>query len=374
MKKSLFYILILLNSLSLLAQDDANNTRETIYRGMPTLSSNPTSGTGVGATGVMIYYADEDSSPSQALVLAQYTNTDSYSVFAVNKMFFSHDKWQSNTFGGILYNNSNYAIPGEFFPVLPPSINPDDGIAYNVTIYVLIQQFLYSLEKNFYIGGQFYYVDQQFYANNVAGQIFLNEKGIENSKRAGYGVTFQYDSRRVSEKFYAYDSSFIDLTVSQFPEFLGIDQAYANAILNARKYIRGFKSDDVFAMQLYGQYSSEKTPDGALAGLGARNVLRGFAIGQYKTRNMLAAQGEYRYRITSTSFRLAAFGGYANMSGGSYGNGAGNDREEDNGDYYSGGLGVHYILQKKQNLDYRVNVAYTNKKETSIYASINQAF
>ena len=38
-------------------------------------------------------------------------------------------------------------------------------------------------------------------------------------------------------------------------------------------------------------------------------------------------------------------------------------------DYYSGGLGVHFILEKKQQLDYRVNVAYTNDDEVSLYAS-----
>ena len=61
------------------------------------------------------------------------------------------------------------------------------------------------------------------------------------------------------------------------------------------------------------------------------------------------------------------------MSGGSEGTASGN-RDNDNGDYYSGGLGVHYTLEEKQKLDYRVNVAYTNDDEVSLYASINQAF
>jgi hypothetical protein len=71
---------------------------------------------------------------------------------------------------------------------------------------------------------------------------------------------------------------------------------------------------------------------------------------------------------------LTAFGGFANMSGGSKGNGDGFNRDGDNGNYYSGGLGVHYILDKSQGLDYRVNLAYTSKDEASLYASINQAF
>ena len=37
-------------------------------------------------------------------------------------------------------------------------------------------------------------------------------------------------------------------------------------------------------------------------------------------------------------------------------------------------FGVHFILEEKQQLDYRVNVAYTSDDEVSLYASINQAF
>jgi len=88
---------------------------------------------------------------------------------------------------------------------------------------------------------------------------------------------------------------------------------------------------------------------------------------------MLALQGEYRYKIPKTSFRIAPFVGFANLSGGSKGTNFGN-RNKDNGNYYSGGFGIHYILSKKEQLDYRIDIAYTNDNETSIYAAINQAF
>jgi hypothetical protein len=88
---------------------------------------------------------------------------------------------------------------------------------------------------------------------------------------------------------------------------------------------------------------------------------------------MSAAQAEYRYQITDTRFRLAIFGGYTNLSNGSKGNEFGN-RDSDNGDYISGGVGLRYTLDKKSGLDYRIDLATTNKDEQSIYASIKQAF
>lgn len=82
------YLLTLLLSLNLFAYD---------IKVVPTLSSNPTSGTGVGAMSSIVYQADETSSPSQALVLANYTNSSSYNIFAINNMFFSNDNYQANT-------------------------------------------------------------------------------------------------------------------------------------------------------------------------------------------------------------------------------------------------------------------------------------
>ena len=372
--KNIIYTGLLLSS-PLLSKENINeNESELSLKAMPTLSSNPTSGTGVGAAAIGIYTVDGGSSPSQVLLTGQYTNTDSYNIFLVNKMFFDSDKWQSNSLLGYLNNNNKNTIPSDIdIPVGLP-INPDDTIDYNVEIYVAYQQFLYEAVNYVYFGGQLYYIDQQFSGQNLAGEAFLKSSGIEDSARGGYGLTLNYDSRSKSERFYPTDSSFVGLMVNQFPEWMGIKEQYSNASLNARKYIHGFKSDDVFAMQLYIQISSENTPDGALAGLGARSMLRGFPIGLYKTRHMVGTQGEYRYHITNTSFRLTTFGGFANLSGGSKGDGQGNNRDKDNGNYYSGGVGVHYILDKTKGLDYRVNVAYTNENETSIYASINQAF
>jgi len=344
-----------------------------IIRGMPTISSNPTTGTGVGATGVMIYKVDKNSSPSQALIVGQYTNTSSYNVFLINKMFFNSDKWQSNTVAGYLYNNNSNSIPSDIeIPVGVP-ISPDDKIEYNLKIKVAYQQFLYGIKNKYYVGLQGYYIDQKFNALNLAGELFLKSNGITDSLRGGYGLTFNYDSRTKKELFYPTNSSFIGFTLNHFPTWMGLDNEYYNAIINARKYIHGFKHGDVFAMHLYMHFSSENTPDAALAGLGSRNMLRGFPIGLYKTRHLVGTQGEYRYLIEDTRLRLTAFAGFVNLSGGSKGTDLGN-RDKDNGNYYSGGMGLHYILEENQGLDYRVNFVYTNKNEFSVYASMNQAF
>ncbi len=371
--KSIVLLPILFLVLTSLQADDTNITQEdheVSFRVMPIVSSNPTSGTGAGAAGMMIYKVDKDSSPSQTIVTGQYTNTKSYSAFAVNKMFFGSDDFQSNTVVGMLYNNSEIDL-GEY---VPATFNVDPNAHFDVTIYMIAQQFLYQIKEDVYVGGQLFYINQTFNPQNLTGAAFILANGIKDSSRLGYGATYAYDTRSKTEKFYPREAVWMTLTANDFPAVWGSSDHYYNVLLNARDYIKGFKDDDVIATQLFGQYSSEETPDGALAALGSRSILRGFVIGQYKARNMIAIQSEYRYQITNTAFRLAAFAGYANLSGGSKGTGPTANRDRDNGNYVSGGVGVRYTIQEKQGVDYRVDFATTSTHDHAIYANINQAF
>jgi len=365
-------ITLLVTSLStvVLANDNNITDHDVSFRAMPMLSSNPTSGTGVGATGMMIYKVDADSSPSQTILTGQYTSTKSYSAFAVNKMYFGSDDFQSNTVVGTIFNNSSFDI-GDLLPFTPSF---DTNAQFDVSIFVAAEQFLYRVKDHVYLGGQLFYINQKFTAQNKAGQLFLTGSGVNDSSRLGFGATYSYDTRSKTEKFYPREAVWMTLMANDFPASWGSSEHYYNVLLNARDYVKGFKDDDVVATQFFAQYSSEETPDGALAALGSRSILRGFVIGQYKARNMIAVQSEYRYQITNTDFRLAAFAGYANLNGGSKGTGQNTNRERDNGNYVSGGVGVRYTIQEKQGVDYRVDFAATSTNDYAVYANINQAF
>jgi len=364
------YLFLSVLFVSILESDEFDK-KDVVFKFVPIVSSNPTAGTGAGIMGTMMYKADKSSSPSQAIVSAQYTNTDSYNFVVINKLFFDSDKWQSNTVYAHIYNNTSFSIDTD----LPFSM-PVDYIKpkFEVTVDGALEQVLYLVHKHFYIGGQIFYMGQDFKAKNNDGKVFLITNGIESLSRGGIGVMLSYDTRGKDEKFYPTDSTFVNVGFNSFPTFLGSDTSFYNVLLNARKYIPMFLKNDVLAMQYLAQYCSENTPDGALAALGIRNVIRGFPVGKYKARYLNALQLEYRYTIQNTNFRVAPFVGYANLSGGSKGTSDKFNRSRNNGDYASAGVGVHYILSKKHQLDYRLDVVYSSDKEVSVYASINQAF
>ena len=340
------------------------------FKVVPTVSSNPTSGTGVGLMSSLIYQVDSGSSPSQSIFLATYTNTDSYNAFGINTMYFDSDDFLSNTIAGYVYNNSEFMVSGSL-PIDIPL--PDNSANFQTNAIIFNQQLLYRFFENLYIGGQVFYIQQRFSSSNALGNAFLLANGIEDSAAASIGYVMNYDTRTQEEKLYPRDATCATLTFNYSPENLGNSVDFSNLELDYRKYLHGFKPNDVLALQAYLKTSSQNTPDGSLAALGIKNVLRGFSIGQYKARNLLAAQAEYRYELSGTNFKFTGFGGYANLSGGSSGTDTGN-RDSNNGDYISGGVGMQYVIQKEAGVVYRVDVVTTNKQEQSLYATVNQAF
>lgn len=365
----------------------AGDTDSSSVKVVPLISSNPTSGTGVGGVLSYVYQADAGSAPSQLMAGGQYTNTDSYNTFLVNRSYFNDDKLQSIT--GLIYiynkSNFNYNADGIDFAIdIPEMTLPDleGDIKFDVEVVSAGQMLLYEVFDDIYAGGHLFYISQDFSNPNTDGAVFLGAKGVEDSNRGAFGMDLAYDTRSKDDKFYPHDAIWVQFVGSAFLETLGVEEDYYTGVINARIYKRGFKPNDVWANQFFGKYVTENAPDGGLAALGARNVLRGFAIGQYKARFLSAIQTEYRYQIEETNFRIAAFAGAAILSGGSKGTtydipnvGVKTfNRDGDNGEYYSYGLGLRYTIQPEAGIDFRVDVATNSKGEQSIYAQINQAF
>jgi hypothetical protein len=338
---------------------------------VPMISSNPNTGTSLGVMNSLIYNTDEESSESQALILGQYSDTDSWNIIGINTSYFKNNAIKSFTVGGYLHNKSQLYIDigGEIFPE-----GTKIDANFDADAYFIVSKLQHIIVDNFYFGGQFKYTNSTYKPTDQAGAIFLKSKGIEDGQTTSFGVIGTYDTIKKDEKLYPMSGVLIDADLNYSPENLGNSATYISTVINARKYSSGFKPNDVWANQLYGHYTSDDTPDSALPALGMSSVLRGFAIGQFKARYLTAAQTEYRYQIEETSFRLVTFLGAAILAGGSEGTGGAGNRDKDNGDYYSGGFGARYAIQKEAGVDYRIDVAYTSTDDYGIYAIVNQAF
>lgn len=334
---------------------------ESALKIVPLITSSPLLGTGVGAAVSYLYSTEgENSSKSQLKIGGQYSNTESYNLFIDNNAFFRSNSIISKTLATYSDINNEFESSGE-------------NAEYNVRTTAISQLLLYEAFENFYLGGKISYKNIENTPDNTAGEDFLSDNGVMDQDAGELGLALSYDTRK--SKYYPSDATWVALSLNTGPSWLGSENDYYYAALNARYYAKGFKEGDVWAWQFYGQYSSDKTPDTALPTLSGKSLLRGFPAGQFKARYLSGVQTEYRYQIPDTRFRLAAFAGIAYLSGGSYGvDGAEGSSRSDDGWYTAGGVGARYAIQPKTGVDLRLDLVTTSENEQSIYVMLSQSF
>ena len=324
---------------------------------VPLITSSPLLGFGFGAAVSFLYDTDEGSSKSQLSAGGQYSVTESFTMFANNKAFFKGNKIRSNT------NTSFASINNEFESDV-------QDVSYNVRTLILSEILMFQIVKHSYLGGFVSYKQVVYDPNNTGGTDFLFNNGVVDETTGGIGIAYSFDTRK--NKYFPSEAWLINLGINNYPSWLGAVQNYFQFILNARYYNNGFRDGDVWAWQLYGQFSSKKTTDNGLPTLSGKSLLRGFPAGQYKALYMTGVQSEYRYQIVNSRFRLVSFAGLANLAGGSFGD-DGNSRDDD-GWYSNFGIGGRYSIQPKTGVDLRLDLVVTSKGDKALYLKLNQAF
>ncbi len=333
-------------------------TEEKALRIVPLVTSTPLTCTGVGLSTSYLYKWDENSSKSQLQVGGQYSNTDSVTLFIRNNAFFRGNDIISNT--AILPAKTNSEFDGK----------DGEEVKYKIESFLVSQKLLFRVKNAFYAGGRVFYKNSQYTGKNEAGDDFLYENGIVDQKNGGLGGALSWDTRE--NKYFPRNSFWVDIDADSAPSWLGAEHSYLRVTINARYYGPGLRPQDVWAHQLFGQYASEKTPDGDLPTLSGKSILRGFPAGQFRARYLTGGQTEYRYVLEGTPFKITAFAGLAQLDGGSYGEGGRN--RDDDGTYWAGGFGLRYAIQRKTGVDLRLDLVTTSENEESVYLTLNQAF
>lgn len=340
------------------SQPESAEPTEKALRIVPLVTSTPLTGTGVGLSTSYLYATDETSSKSQLQVGGQYSDTHSVTLFLRNNAFFKGNSIISNT--AILPGKTN----SEF--------NDDSGeeVRYKIESILVTQKLLFRMKDSFYAGGRIFYKNSEYSPNNEAGRDFLFKNGIVDQENGGIGGSLSWDSRK--NKYFPRNAYWVDVDADAVPTWLGADDDYGRLTVNARYYGPALRESDVWAHQFFGQYASDKTPDGDLPTLSGKSILRGFPAGQFRARYMTGAQTEYRYLLDDTPFKFTAFAGVAQLQGGSYGSG-GRERDDD-GTYWAGGIGLRYAIQRRTGVDMRLDLVTTSENEESVYLTLNQAF
>ena len=113
---------------------------------------------------------------------------------------------------------------------------------YNVETALADQIVIFKPAQDVFVGGEIIYKDIRYDPNNQEGEDFLIDNGIVDKKSLRFGVVASYDTRK-------------------------------------NKY---YPSNAVWASQIFGKYSTDKTPDAGLPTLSGKSLLRGFPAGNLR--------------------------------------------------------------------------------------------
>jgi hypothetical protein len=180
-------IVLLVLPLEAAAQDEMKaQPKSKNYAVAPIVVSNPSIGSGAGATGMVFYDVggDGDGQPrSSAQMVGAYTHTDSYFVGLLNSLHIRQDQVRSKA--GLFHARIN----NEFR-------DPLGGEAdFATDVWAAYAQMTYRIQGDWFIGLQGLVSDVQYRPDSPQDADYLDRVGAEDTTSGGIGPVVSYDSR-----------------------------------------------------------------------------------------------------------------------------------------------------------------------------------
>lgn len=178
----------------------------------------------------------------------------------------------------------------------------------------------------------------------------------------GLGIFAKWDSR--DNTFSPAKGTYFSLFFNRFFRALGGDFAFGQVSLDARGYI-AMGADQVVAVQGILRAVQGETPFLMLPKFGGLNLLRGYYDGRYCDRGLLALQAEYRRPLWGR-FGACVFAGMAQVQ-------PRFSLLELGGFHISGGAGLRYKFNRRENLNVRLDVGFAGT-DPALYLTFAEAF
>lgn len=284
-------------------------------------------------------------------------------VYTVNKqliidldhyLFVNDGKW---IFSG---SNSLYKYPELFYS----QKNEDNSELIEYQRLEFDNKLLFRIQGYWYAG----LIHRLQYMRSVkflTDGIFANEKptGYQGGVSNGFGIGLQYDHRNNVLNPIA-GGSFLNLNTGFFSGKLGSQFEFLRLEADFRTYIKvGHKHN--LAFQAYGIFNQGDPPFKLTGQLGGSQIMRGYYLGRYRDRQMLAFQAELRLDIYKR-LGMTAFASLGNVAYDIF-------QLALKPPLTSCGLGIRYMLDKKNQANLRLDFAIGNNSN-GIYFGYGEAF
>jgi hypothetical protein len=283
-------------------------------------------------------------------------------------------------FGGLLenavYTNQNkYFFLGRIryqqFPLLYYGIGPEtlpDKPALVSSDYVqLRQRVLRKVAPDWYAGLE---IDIQ----NLSRVSFDEERstglplptGSRGSLSTGLGLALVYDDRK--NVLNVRKGEFIETGFLVYDRSLGSTFPFRSVVFDGRIYRPLGKPSRVLATELYATFMSGTVPFNNLALLGGENLLRGYYMGRYRDKSLVALQSEIRWLPFGFSKRWGGtlFAGLGTVA-------PSVTKLQVNQVRWAVGGGVRFLFFQRKDVYLRGDLGIT-REGTGIYLSLGEAF
>jgi outer membrane protein assembly factor BamA len=321
---------------------------------MPIFIQNPTLGTGLGLSPMLMFktdYDDEDSPYSIVAIPFFYTNTQSYFIGAFTSLHFMGDKFRLS--GGVGYGrvNNEYVY--------------DNGtLDQEVSFYIGMVRGMYALVPDLYLGGAY----SLSYINYIKFDYNTLPIPIDDVFSSGIYLTAQWDNRN---SIYNATNGFLGtFEPGFFPTWLGSDSTYITLTYSLNGY-QPIVDPLVFAYRVAGSHAFLDAPYSSLPTLGFESDLRGYQAGQYRGDNLITGQVELRWNFAWRLY-LTTFGGLGTFYGSEPP--PGNMENWDGVLFPSAGFGLSFLTAEETGIMLRSDFAWAKDGDFTWYFQMGNSF
>ncbi len=327
----------------------------------PTIAYAPETSWELGVSSLYVYSANRDLSNrlSEIKAFTFYTLENQYGFWLDHALYTDENKW-------FFYGRARY----QSFPLFYYGIGretPSEHIALIDGEYTLFRERLlretfpslyFGLELDYQGLNRVNYIDTE-------PDFELPEVGAMGSNNLGIGLGLLYNNihnaMNPREGLYS-EWAFMNYNAAAVSDF------NMTAYVIDNRIYRPVKENTVFAAQLYGQFTSGNPPFNMLSLMGGESLMRGYYLGRYRDKNLVAGQVEYRILPFAFSKRWGAsvFLATGQVYGDDYGF---------NWDLFlpTGGAGIRYLIFPEKDIYTRIDVSFTEEGR-GVYFFIGEAF
>jgi surface antigen Omp85-like protein len=321
---------------------------------------NPTIENGLAVLGGYLYRldaSDKTTPPSASGVLGFKTTNGSWGAAFVQSLHLSHDKFRLLGVGA--YGDVNYA----FYGIGQSAGDAGLSIGLNQAGPAGMVEGLVHLGRRWYAGARYFALHMAVTSPEIPIPGGPTLPGVDADIRtASLGPRVDFDSR--DNPFYATRGTQLQSIIGLYGEGVGGHRSYQSyqGALN-RYHAIGRRS--VLAWHASGCGIAGDAPFYDLCLLGKAQDLRGYTLGQYRDRAMLAAQAEWRSELWWRFGATAFFGeGLVAPDFGSF---------TADGLLPGGGVGLRFTVATQNHVNLRVDYAW-GKNSSALYMGVAEAF